>query len=105
MHMPSALAIYSPNLSLSLSLSLSLFACPNRAFCALPLPLEVRTRGEKRHALIHDRLAHPQVIVNPLLDAGCLGELVWLHTGAVSGGVVLALFLIGRLSGLRGVGG
>lgn len=50
----------------------------------LPLPFKVRTRREKRHALIHDRLADPEVIIDPLLDAGGLGELVRLHTGTVS---------------------
>jgi hypothetical protein len=58
----------------------------------LSLPLKIRTRRKERDALIHDRLADPQVVVDPLLDARRLGELVRLHTGAVSGRVVLAVF-------------
>jgi hypothetical protein len=43
-----------------------------------------RTRCEKRHALIHDRLADPEVIIDPLLNTRCFAELVWLYTGTVS---------------------
>lgn len=50
----------------------------------LSLALKVRARSEEGDALVHDCLADPQVVVDPLLDAGSLGELVWLHTGTVS---------------------
>tara|TARA_R110002003_G_scaffold73_5_gene6838 strand:+ start:6188 stop:6385 length:198 start_codon:yes stop_codon:yes gene_type:complete len=53
--------------------------------CALlSLALKVRTRREEGHALIHDRLADPEVVVDPLLDAGRFAELVGLYTGTVS---------------------
>lgn len=53
--------------------------------CALlSLALKVRTRREKGNALIHDRLADPEVVVNPFLDTGCFAELVGLYTGTVS---------------------
>ena len=45
------------------------------------LALKVRRRGEEGHALIHDRLAHPQIVVQPLLHARGVAELLGLHTG------------------------
>ena len=48
---------------------------------ASSLALKVRRRGEEGHALIHDRLAHPQVVVQPLLHARGVAELLGLHTG------------------------
>lgn len=59
----------------------------------LPLTFKVRTRREERNALVHDRLADPEVVVDPLLDAWCLAELVWLYTRTVSG-VLLAWVLV-----------
>lgn len=48
----------------------------------LPLPLKVRTRTEKGDALVHDGLADPEVVVDPLLDAGGLAELIWFYSEA-----------------------
>lgn len=50
---------------------------------SLPLPLKVRARREDGDALVHERLAYPEVVVDPLLDAGCFAELVWFYTGSV----------------------
>jgi hypothetical protein len=58
----------------------------------LSLPLKVRTRSEESDALIHDRLADPEVVVDPLLDARCFAELVGLDTGTVSARVSRVLF-------------
>ena len=46
-----------------------------------PLPLEVLGRTQDRHTLIHDGLAHPQIVLNPLLDARRLGEGFCFQTG------------------------
>lgn len=51
------------------------------AMATSSLALKVRRRGEEGHALIHDRLAHPQVVVQPLLHARGVAELLGLHTG------------------------
>jgi hypothetical protein len=53
-----------------------------RTSTLLPLPLKVRAGPEKRNALVHDRLADPEVVVDPLLDARRLGELLGLDTGS-----------------------
>lgn len=53
-----------------------------RVPAASSLALKVRRRGEEGDALIHDRLAHPQVVVQPLLHARGVAELLGLHTGA-----------------------
>lgn len=45
------------------------------------LALKVRGRGEESNALIHDRLAHPQIVIQPLLHAGGVAELIGLYTG------------------------
>jgi hypothetical protein len=66
---------------------LSSTLCPTLALLRLPLPLKIRTRRKERDALIHDRLADPQVVVDPLLDARRLAELVGLYAGTVSLGV------------------
>jgi hypothetical protein len=50
----------------------------------LSLPLKIRARGEKSDTLVHDRLADPQVVVDPLLDARGFGKLVGLDAGTVS---------------------
>ena len=34
--------------------------------------------------MVHDCLADPEVVVDPLLDAGCFGELFGLYTRTVS---------------------
>jgi hypothetical protein len=60
----------------------------------LSLPLKVRTRSEESDTLIHDRLADPEVVVDPLLDARCFAELVGLDTGTVSTRVSRGLFLV-----------
>lgn len=44
--------------------------------------------------MVHDCLADPEVVVDPLLDARGLGELLGLHTGTVSGSM-LAWFCCG----------
>ena len=49
----------------------------------LPLPLKVAAAREKCNALVHDCLAHPQVVVQPLLHARCVAELLRLYTGTV----------------------
>ena len=51
------------------------------AMATSSLALKVRRRGEEGHALIHDRLAHPQIVVQPLLHARGVAELLGLHTG------------------------
>lgn len=43
-------------------------------------PLEVAATAHDRNALIHDRLADPEVVLNPLLDRGRLGEGIGLDT-------------------------
>jgi hypothetical protein len=58
----------------------------------LPLPLKIRTRCKKGNALIHDSLADPEVVVDPLLNAWRFGELVGLYTGTVSKGVSLGFW-------------
>jgi len=40
------------------------------------LPLEVAGAAHQRDALVHDDLAHPQVVVDPLLDLGVLAEVL-----------------------------
>lgn len=67
---------------------------------ASSLALEVRRRGEEGDALIHDRLAHPQVVVQPLLHARGVAELLGLHTGAERQRVSL----LAMLWAFRGVG-
>jgi hypothetical protein len=64
----------------------------------LSLPLKIRTRSEEGDALVHDRLTDPEVVVDPLLDAGGFGELVGFYAGTVSTRVSLSLNL-----GQRGV--
>jgi len=51
---------------------------------SLSLALKVGTCSEEGHALVHDCLADPEVVVDPLLDAGCFGELFGLYTRTVS---------------------
>ena len=58
--------------------------CDPQAGARLSLALEICARGEESHARIHDGLADPEVVIDPLLDAGRLAELVWLYTGTVS---------------------
>lgn len=53
--------------------------------------------------MVHDCLADPEVVVDPLLDARGLGELLGLHTGTVSGSM-LAWFCCGG-GEMRGVVG
>ena len=70
------------------------------------LALKVRRRGEESHALIHDRLAHPQVVVQPLLHARGVAELLGLHTGTERQPVsLLAMLGAFRGAGVWGVGG
>lgn len=70
------------------------------AMPASSLALKVRRRGEEGHALIHDRLAHPQVVVQPLLHARGVAELLGLHTGTERQPVSL----VAMLWALRGAG-
>jgi hypothetical protein len=62
-----------------------------RAVCLLSLPLKVRARRKESHALVHDRLADPEVVVDPFLHTGCLGEGFGFYTGTVSTRVSLIL--------------
>ena len=100
-HVKSSPAIYTSSLLTTISSTLQLFLLPpvnplsTGTQALLPLALKIATRRKKRHALIHDRLADPEVVIDPLLDARCFGELVWLYTGTVSGGVVSEGFLVG----------
>jgi len=48
----------------------------------LPLALKVRAGAEQSNALVHDRLADPEVVFKPLLRAGVLAERIGLHTGS-----------------------
>jgi hypothetical protein len=64
--------------------------CGSASVWYLSLPLKIRTRGKKRDALIHDGLADPKVVVDPLLDAGGFGELVGFYAGTVSTRVSLS---------------
>lgn len=58
----------------------------------LPLALKVAAAREESNALVHDRLAHPQVVLHPLLHARGLAELLGLYTG--TGVSLLAVFLV-----------
>jgi len=49
---------------------------PRRSPGRSSLPLEVAGAAHQSDALIHDNLAHPQVVVDPLLDLGVLAEVV-----------------------------
>jgi hypothetical protein len=62
-----------------------------RAVCLLSFPLKVRARRKEGHALVHDRLADPEVVVDPFLHARCLGEGFGFYTGTVSTRVSLIL--------------
>jgi hypothetical protein len=62
-------------------------------WACLPLALKVGARCEEGDALVHDGLADPQVIIEPLLHPRVLGELIWLDTGT---GLALAQdFVVG----------
>jgi hypothetical protein len=72
----------------------SSFLIASWCIACLPLALKVRTRREEGDALIHDRLADPEVVIEPLLHAGVFSELIWLYTGT---GLALAQdFVVGR---------
>jgi hypothetical protein len=68
---------------------------------SLPLPLEVGTRRKEGHALVHDRLANPEVVVDPLLDARCFGKLLRFYTGTVSARVSLNFVCLGCVWEIR----
>ena len=71
----------------------SSFLITSWCIACLPLALKVRTRREEGDALVHDRLADPEGIVEPLLHAGVFSELIWLYTGT---GLALAQdFVVG----------
>jgi hypothetical protein len=53
-----------------------------KLYAYLPLPLKVGARGKESDTLIHDRLADPEVVFEPFLDARVFAELIWLHTGS-----------------------
>jgi hypothetical protein len=46
-------------------------------------PLKIPTTAHQRHALVHDGLADPEVVLDPALDAGRLGEGVGFDAGAL----------------------
>jgi hypothetical protein len=71
--------------SCSVSLSahdISPWLVADRYTAHLSLALKVGTGTEKRYALIHDRLADPEVALKPLLGAGVFGKSIWLYTGS-----------------------
>lgn len=63
--------IYTDTISLFLWLLITNDSCRSSSSS---LPLKVPTAPHKRDALIHHRLAHPQVVLYPLLHAGRFGE-------------------------------
>lgn len=52
----------------------------------LTSPLKPGRGPQHRDGLIHDPLAHPEVILNPPLDFLVIGNLVRIQTGAVRKG-------------------
>ena len=79
--MPASYPVYIQ--SFSSLLSMKLFHIPVFEHSALFPPhfafrssfsLKVAARRHDRHALVHEGLAYPEVVVNPFLHAGRLGE-------------------------------
>lgn len=64
------------------SAALRTSATTQRIIAPSPPPLKIPTTPHQRHALIHDRLADPEVVLDPFLEVGGVGEGVGSHAGA-----------------------
>jgi hypothetical protein len=51
-------------------------------FEGLSLALKVRRGRHDGHALVHGPFADPEVVLEPFLEVGRFGKLIWFYAGA-----------------------